>query len=456
MKRQELTVPLPPPPPPPPPHGTGGGDEDGSDIILILRTELEASLQRNDSLEKDNLELRKEVARLKSQISALRAHDNERKSLLWKKIHSSIDTENALLLASQAQQKPSPPPANAFDQHHLRIEADNLCLKSKLDFVPGKERADRVPKPPPKPIAFLSNSLKEMNGKKMPPAPAPPPPPPPSKSSVGTRAVRRVPEVVELYRSLTRKDACTDNKSNPAGAPAVIFNRNMIGEIENRSTYLSAIKSEVERQGQFINFLIKEVDSAAFKDISDVETFVKWLDEELSSLVDERAVLKHFPQWPERKADAMREAAFSYRDLRNLDSEVTSFRDNPKEPLTSALRRMQALQDRLEGSINNMERVRDSTSKRYREFQIPWQWMQDTGLVGQMKLSSLRLGKEYMKRVARELRGESNTNGCSCSSVEGNLNLLLQGVRFAYRVHQFAGGFDEETIQAFEELKKFK
>lgn len=88
------------------------------------------------------------------------------------------------------------------------------------------------------------------------------------------------------------------------------------------------------------------MDSAAFGDISDVETFVKWLDEELSSLVDERAVLKHFPQWPERKADAMREAAFSYRDLRNLDLEVASFQDNRKEPLASALRRMQALQDR--------------------------------------------------------------------------------------------------------------
>jgi hypothetical protein len=92
--------------------------------------------------------------------------------------------------------------------------------------------------------------------------------------------------------------------------------------------------------------LIKEVESAAYKDIAEVEAFVKWLDGELSSLVDERAVLKHFPQWPERKADALREASFSYRDLKSLESEVSSFEDNPKEPLTQALRRIQALQDR--------------------------------------------------------------------------------------------------------------
>jgi hypothetical protein len=45
------------------------------------------------------------------------------------------------------------------------------------------------------------------------------------------------------------------------------------------------IRSDVERQGDFIRFLIKEVESAAFADIDDVVTFVKWLDVELSRLV---------------------------------------------------------------------------------------------------------------------------------------------------------------------------
>ncbi|KAK4780231.1 hypothetical protein SAY87_016337 [Trapa incisa] len=379
--------------------GLGNGHED-----VFLRRQFEASQERNAFLEKENQELRKEVGRLRSQVASLRAHDNERKSWLWKKIQCSMDNENALLLTA-SQQKP--PPGKEPDQHRV-----------------------------PKVIA-------------VPPSPAPPPPPPPSKSLARTKAVRRVPEVVELYRVLTKKDVFTGDRPNPAGAPAAEFNRNMIGEIENRSTYLSAIKTEVVRQGQFINFLIKEVDSAAFGDISDVETFVKWLDEELSSLVDERAVLKHFPQWPEQKADAMREAAFSYRDLRGLDLEVATFQDSSKEPLASALRRMHTLQDRLEGSIGNIERTRESMMKRYRDFQIPWKWMLDTGLIGQMKLSSLRLAKECMKRTARELH--SNGNGCL-----GEGSILLQAVRFAYRIHQFAGGFDEETIQAFEELKKFR
>lgn len=38
-------------------------------------------------------------------------------------------------------------------------------------------------------------------------------------------------------------------------------------------------------QGDFIRFLIKEVNNAAFSNIEDLVAFVKWLDDELSFLV---------------------------------------------------------------------------------------------------------------------------------------------------------------------------
>lgn len=99
----------------------------------------------------------------------------------------------------------------------------------------------------------------------------------------------------------------------------------------------------------------------------------------------------------------------------------------------------------LEEAVNSTERTRDSTGKRYKDFQIPWEWMLDAGLIGQLKYSSLRLAQAYMKRITKEL--ESNGGG-----KEGNL--LHQGVRFAYTIHQFAGGFDEEALRIFNELKK--
>ncbi|KAH7858437.1 hypothetical protein Vadar_023875 [Vaccinium darrowii] len=45
--------------------------------------------------------------------------------------------------------------------------------------------------------------------------------------------------------------------------------------------------------------------------------------------VDERAVLRHF-DWPEMKADTLREAAFGFRNLNKLEYEVSTYQDDPK------------------------------------------------------------------------------------------------------------------------------
>lgn len=57
--------------------------------------------------------------------------------------------------------------------------------------------------------------------------------------------------------------------------------------------------------------------------------------------VDERAVLKHF-DWPENKADALREAAFEYLDLKKLCTEISTYEDDLRVPTDSALKKMLA------------------------------------------------------------------------------------------------------------------
>ncbi|XP_076919220.1 INCREASED PETAL GROWTH ANISOTROPY 1-like protein 1 [Bidens hawaiensis] len=375
--------------------------------VAFLRRELEASLFKIGSLEKENHELKQETTRLKSQITALKAYDLERKSVLWKKLQNTMD---------EPPQKP---------KLHIDVPVVNKPNSCYEELEPKP--------PPPSPPQWLQRRVT-----------APPPPPPPLPSTpVGLKAVRRVPAVMEFYRSLMKRESTyKENKNGVTGLVPVTYSRDMIGEIENRSTYLSSIKSDVEKYGERLNFVIREVESASFTKISEVETFVKWIDGELSCLVDERAVLKHFPHWPERKADALREAAFSYRDLKNLETEVLAFESYPTQVVFESLRKMQALQDRLESRISGVERTREGTSKRYKELQIPWQWLMDAGLVGQIKLSSLKLARECMQRITKELDHIRDRD------------MLLQGVRFAFRVHQFVGGFDTETIHAFEELKK--
>lgn len=333
---------------------------------------------------------------------------------------------------------------------------------SKMKLVNIEKRPTRTPRPPPKrsgggPAAAAGNNVTggAPGGPPPPPpppgAPLPPPPPPPGslmKGGAGGDKVHRAPELVEFYQSLMKRESKKDTSalitatSNTSDARS-----NMIGEIENRSTFLLAVKADVESQGEFVESLAGEVRASSFTNVEDLVAFVNWLDEELSFLVDERAVLKHF-DWPEGKADALREAAFEYQDLMKLEKQVTTFVDDPNLQCDAALKKMYRLLEKLEQSVYALLRTRDMAASRYREFGIPTDWLQDSGVVGKIKLSSVQLARKYMKRVSSEL------DAMDGPEKEPNREfLILQGVRFAFRVHQFAGGFDAESMKAFEELR---
>ena len=201
--------------------------------IAFLKRELEASMARINSLEKENQELKEDAARLRAQVNTLKAHDIERKSMLWKKLQHSMDS-NIIEKPQQKQVTLVEPPQQSPIFGKLYSKQDPLDAT--------KERSVRVPKPPPRPTP---SSAKEVYGNKvqpLPPSPLPPPPPPPpSKLLVGSKAVRRVPEVMEYYRSLMKREAPSENKNSSVGIPLAINSKNMIGEIENRSTHLLAV-----------------------------------------------------------------------------------------------------------------------------------------------------------------------------------------------------------------------
>ncbi|CAI9773233.1 unnamed protein product [Fraxinus pennsylvanica] len=348
--------------------------------------------------------------------------------------------------------KPPPKPSASFSSSSSSTLSSSLSSPSYGSFSDSAERAfaeiSNISPPPPPQVKVAATPPPPPPPPRSKGAPPPPPPPPQPKGLKPVPAkVRRVPEVVEFYHSLMRRDSNSRRESGGGGADALAAGttaKDMIGEIENRSAHLLAIKTDVETQGDFIRFLIKEVEGAAFTDIEDVVPFVKWLDDELSYLVDERAVLKHF-DWPEQKADTLREAAFGYCDLKKLESEASSFRDDPRQPCGVALKKMQALFEKLEHGVYNLSRMRESAAQRYKAFHIPMDWMLDKGCLSQIKLASGKLAMKHMKRVSAELE--------MVGGGPEEEDLIVQGVKFAFRVHQFAGGFDVETMRAFQELR---
>ncbi|OIV93226.1 hypothetical protein TanjilG_27405 [Lupinus angustifolius] len=442
-----------------------------------LKLRMEEEKQEN---EKKTKALENEIAELKKTASSSSSSSSNRVDALESEEHSSASqrfvevTVRSSVFKSLKKTTSDNGSVNSKREviveterpRHSQCNSDELAdsTDSVLNGV-VRSRAPRVPKPPPRPSSQSSGSSEEtehvipqppknLSAPPPPPPPpkpaskAPPPPPPPKMGKAAPAKVRRVPEVVEFYHSLMRRESQSrrDLNSGATEVPATANAnaRDMIGEIENRSTHLLAIKTDVETQRDFIRYLIKEVEGAAFTNIEDVVPFVKWLDDELSYLVDERAVLKHF-DWPEQKADALREAAFAYCDMKKLESEASSFRDDPRQPCGTALKKMQALLEKLEHGIYNISRMRESATKRYKVFQIPVDWMLDNGYATQIKLASVKLAMKYMKRVSAELE--------TVGSGPEEEDLILQGVRFAFRVHQFAGGFDVETMRAFQELR---
>lgn len=321
----------------------------------------------------------------------------------------------------------------------------DICKSQCLDV---EKRVLRIPNPPPRPSVSVPHSGPSNGSTVNPPRP-PPPPPPPKFSTRSTGVMKRAPQVAELYHSLMRRDSKKDTSGGGICETANSANvrSSMIGEIENRSSHLQAIKADVETQGEFVKSLIKEVTDAAYKDIEDVVAFVKWLDDELGFLVDERAVLKHF-DWPERKADTLREAAFGYQDLKKLESEVSNYKDDPRLPCDIALKKMVTVSEKTERGVYNLLRTRDAMMRQCKEFSIPTDWMLDNNLISKIKFASVKLAKMYMKRVAMELEYMGPLNKDPALEY-----MLLQAVRFAFRIHQFAGGFDAETMAAFEELR---
>lgn len=116
-----------------------------------------------------------------------------------------------------------------------------------------EKRTLRIPNPPPRPSC---NSLPNESNKDSaaqitkPPPPQPPPPPPPPPPPMARPAgkgtpgkVKRAPQVVEFYHSLMKRDSRRDASSGGVCDAVDVANvrSSMIGEIENRSSYLLAV-----------------------------------------------------------------------------------------------------------------------------------------------------------------------------------------------------------------------
>ncbi|XP_012482303.1 protein CHUP1, chloroplastic isoform X2 [Gossypium raimondii] len=433
--------------------------------------ELREKLSCSEGLVKD---LQTQVMGLRAELDGARSLNMELESLNRKLKEDLAAAEDKIAALSSPQPDPDPDPHP--DQVHLQRESSGeyqsrkfkdiqKLIANKLEHPKVTRGEARTVKVPPRPTASLApkdanhQTIAPITYSQPPPPPPPlpslpplpPPPPPPrfpAKAATTPKAHSVVVGPVQSYQEKKKDPPVAAAAWNQKKPTVISVHSSIVGEIQNRSAHLLAIKADVETKGEFINSLIHRVLAAAYTDIEEVLKFVDWLDNELSSLADERAVLKHF-KWPERKADAMREAAIEYRDLKLLEMEISSFEDDTSNPCGVALKRMAGLLDKSERSIQRLIKLRNSVIRSYQECKIPVDWMLDSGMVYKIKQASMKLVTMYIKRVGTELQLVRSLDKESAQEA-----LLLQGMHFANRAHQFAGDLDSETLCAFEEIKE--
>ena len=175
--------------------------------------------------------------------------------------HSSalVSSPEGALPPKLAQIKERAPAANAASSEQSSDNQNNTLVVSQLKLANIEKRATRVPRPPPTRSTAASGATNTSSGVQTPrpPGAPPPPPPPPGKAGgppppppppgalprnlAGGDKVHRAPEIVEFYQSLMKREAKKETSLGSVSSNVSDARSNMIGEIENRSTFLLAV-----------------------------------------------------------------------------------------------------------------------------------------------------------------------------------------------------------------------
>eukprot|EP00250_Pteridium_aquilinum_P014712 c22153_g2_i1 orf=63-3140(-) len=214
-------------------------------------------------------------------------------------------------------------------------------------------------------------------------------------------------------------------------------------EDEHRSSENAHTPSEKSAQTEFFCDLARAIQVTHYESIDKVAAFVNWFDRQGD---EEKQEFFSFPDCPKDKVEAMRRAVYEYEELEALEIELKSYQDDLKKPADLALQDMKHLLEKVESHIQGFKQAREATVAQFIELDIPTHWMLDSEMIAKIKQASLRLAQKYIKRVTTILKALGDDK----ISRESR---LLQAAKFLLLAHNFAGGFDENTANAFKVLQ---
>ena len=233
-------------------------------------------------------------------------------------------------------------------------------------------------------------------------------------------------------------------------------------ELTRTSSALGRLERERKAYGPLLRDLAEEVRDARPADPEALREFLDKIDEVLASLTEPHAILREIPEWPGAKVEAMRELRDLQTELREmagamnewpaLDPNSRALRRTAKasavmwacdEELGKIARAMDAAARRLESITRRLE----SDGKRFEAHGLTF----DEADVEKTRHASLTLAERHMRCAS--LAADRAMDDGDADGVGKARELLAGAVRFAFRSHELAGGFNGGCRDALEDVR---
>ena len=233
-------------------------------------------------------------------------------------------------------------------------------------------------------------------------------------------------------------------------------------ELTRTDSGLGRLERERKAFGPLLRDLAEEVRDARPADPEALREFLDKIDEVLASLTEPHVILREIPEWPGAKVEAMRELRDLQTELREmagamnewpaLDPNSRALRRTAKasavmwacdEELGKIARAMDAAARRLESITRRLE----SDGKRFAAHGLTF----DEADVEKTRHASLTLAERHMRCAS--LAADRAMDDGDADGVGKARELLAGAVRFAFRSHELAGGFNAGCRDALEDVR---
>ena len=296
-------------------------------------------------------------------------------------------------------------------------------------------------------------------------------PPPPAKARGGVSA-RKENDIVALFQKTMKSRMKKVQRAGVGvgvgvggrgvpGAPRASNPSDVKGELESRSKHMAQIKEDVNVHGQ----AIQEMAAAIRKFRGGQNALVGFMEDcerRLTVLSDEVQVLKHFT-WPEAKVEAMREVLAVLGELEAIGSRFASWdtsttknqKDNDNDNDNPKHTHNHARFDRMD-KFKAMDAIRDGCLEMDR-IQPRVERILCNAAALQAKATKYGIDVALEESIAGAKRKASTlaltVMRLALEHLSENDGQMMKTFKLAFRIHQFAGGFDgEETAQCYREI----